>query len=123
MLELSRESPNIRLHSVKCWPVFFAAITQHGKSFEIRKNDRMYRPGDLLQLNEWHPPTADDLAGGYTGAHAMCLITSVFKADDLPFPGKPLLEKDSVVMGIKVLFYDRAASDGIPQGMAALPVS
>lgn len=40
-------------HSLKILPQYFAAVVEGCKTFEIRKNDRGFREGDLLVLREW----------------------------------------------------------------------
>lgn len=60
-------------HTLKSWPEFFVDIASGAKTFELRKNDRRYRIGDILVLREWEPPTAARLSAGgategkYTG--------------------------------------------------------
>jgi hypothetical protein len=44
-------------HELKTWPQYFAAIEKGEKTFEIRKNDRDFKKGDLLELQEWDPIT------------------------------------------------------------------
>lgn len=44
-------------HDLKCWPEFFHDLAVGTKAFELRKNDRDYRVGDLLRLREWDPET------------------------------------------------------------------
>lgn len=41
------------IHELKINPDFFKAIISGEKTFEIRKNDRPFKKGDLLALNEW----------------------------------------------------------------------
>lgn len=48
------------IYALKTAPVHFEASAAGVKSFEVRKNDRPYSPGDYVALNEW-----DDK--GYTG--------------------------------------------------------
>ena len=43
----------MREHDLKCWKVPFKAVTLQLKKFEWRKNDRDFKPGDLLRLREW----------------------------------------------------------------------
>ena len=43
------------IHTLKIWPEFFQAIVDDLKLFEIRKNDRDYKVGDVLILTEYEP--------------------------------------------------------------------
>ena len=45
----------MRTHDLKIWPEPFQAIVDNIKKFEFRKNDRGYRVGDHLILQEWNP--------------------------------------------------------------------
>ncbi len=44
-----------RTHYLKTWPKFFQDVKMGRKPFEIRKNDRDFRVGDILALFEWDP--------------------------------------------------------------------
>lgn len=48
------------VHALKTLPQFFEASAEGIKSFEVRKNNRPYQPGDYVALNEWNNE-------GYTG--------------------------------------------------------
>lgn len=54
-----------RTHYLKTWPRFFQDVKAGRKPFEIRKNDRDFRVGDILMLSEWDPT---NIAG--VGAHS-----------------------------------------------------
>lgn len=47
-----------RTITLKVEPPYFDALLNGEKTFEVRKNDRAYQRGDLLQLIEWHPARA-----------------------------------------------------------------
>lgn len=46
-------------HKLKIWPTYFEAVISGAKTFEVRKDDRPYNPGDVLVLCEFN--------GEYTG--------------------------------------------------------
>jgi ASC-1-like (ASCH) protein len=52
------------IHHLKTWPSYFQAIKRGEKPFEVRRNDRDFKPGDTLILQEWEPRKGD---GVYTG--------------------------------------------------------
>jgi len=43
------------VHQLKSWPEFFGPLLDGSKNFELRKNDRDYRVGDHLLLQEYEP--------------------------------------------------------------------
>jgi hypothetical protein len=42
-------------HTLKVEPPYFEALVSGAKTFEVRKNDRAFQRGDVLELREWHP--------------------------------------------------------------------
>lgn len=43
------------IHRLKTWPEPFTLMQAGHKDFEIRKNDRGFKDGDVLVLDEWNP--------------------------------------------------------------------
>ena len=41
------------IHALKTLPDYFDASADGIKNFEVRKNDRPYKPGDYVASNEW----------------------------------------------------------------------
>lgn len=47
-------------HELKIWPMYYEAVIDGRKKFELRKDDRGgYKVGDTLKLREWSPDKAD----------------------------------------------------------------
>ena len=59
-------------HWLKTWPVYFQALWDGRKTFEIRKNDRDFKPHDILVLKEWNPET-----GMYSGRSITATVTYI----------------------------------------------
>jgi len=59
-----------RVHCLKCWPVPFDAMVAGAKPYEIRKDDRDYRVGDILIPRLWNPTSQT-----YDGRHIARLVT------------------------------------------------
>lgn len=77
-------------HALKTWPDFFKQVQDGIKSFELRKNDRDYKLGDQLLLQEYDPKTDK-----YTGQEWKGEITYVFSDEKFG------LKKGYVLLGIK----------------------
>lgn len=43
------------IHVLKTWPPYFDRVLSGEKNFEVRVNDRDYKVGDILDLNEYDP--------------------------------------------------------------------
>ena len=59
-------------HELKTWSEYFQAVLNGSKTFEVRKNDRSFKVGDLLLLREW-----DNIE--YTGDTALFKITYILQ--------------------------------------------
>lgn len=82
-------------HELKIWPQYFCRVKDGSKTFEVRRNDRGFQPGDTVLLreydptvirrieelpmghvDEWHEPT------GYTGDELEFKVGYVFPLDN-----------------------------------------
>ena len=66
------------IHELKLSTHYFPDVVSGKKTFEIRKNDRRFRAGDLLALNEY-----DTNGEFYTGNS--CLVFVDYVLDDTQF--------------------------------------
>ena len=87
--EPQRQNERVKIHELKTWPRYFREIINGKKTFEIRKDDRGFEVGDILELQEFSP------ASGYTGRAIRKQVTYIAK--DLTTFGLPV---DVVVMSI-----------------------
>jgi hypothetical protein len=61
-------------HELKTWPLYFRAVANGSKPFEVRKDDRGFAVGDVLWLREWDPATQE-----YTGDECRAEVTYVLR--------------------------------------------
>jgi len=78
-------------HVLKTWPRYLDAIGRGVKTFEVRRDDRCFRPFDELLLREWDPDRKD---WGKRWIH--CDVTYVLHG------GQFGIEPGYVVMGIRL---------------------
>ncbi len=64
-------------HDLKVWPEYFEAVASGKKPFEIRKNDRDYQVGDILNLREYAPGPDE-----YTGFAIKRKVLFMLSGDD-----------------------------------------
>lgn len=65
-------------HKLKTWPKFYKDIVSGLKPFEIRKNDRGFKVGHTLTLEEWDPSTEQ-----YTGNSRVVRITYLLESNQV----------------------------------------
>lgn len=90
------ETKNI--HRVKCYQRFFKLTESGIKPFEVRRNDRDYQVGDLLELSE-------TVEGSPTGRMMLFEIISILTSADFPDG----IKEEFAVLGIKPItgvYYD-----------------
>lgn len=82
-------------HALKTWPQYFEQVESGEKTFELRKNDRDYKVGDVILLQEYNPESNQ-----YTGNEWTGIITYTL-ADAVKFG----LMDGYVILGIKEKDY------------------
>ena len=72
-------TPTIRpakTHRLKIWPGDFEAVRTGMKTADIRRcDDRDFRRGDILELDEWNPNAKD--GEQYTGRRLRVVVTHI----------------------------------------------
>lgn len=62
--------PSRKVHVLKCWSPFFDEVGEGEKTYEVRKDDRVFRVGDILRLEERNPNTEEK-----TGRWLTCFVS------------------------------------------------
>ena len=75
------------IHELKIHPDFFKSVISGEKTFEIRKNDRPFKVGDMLALNEWD-------WNAYTGRSCLVYVDFIMNSPEY-------VKEGMVVMSIK----------------------
>lgn len=63
---------NCKIHNLKTWPSYFERIVTGRKKFEARRDDRDFKIGDFLNLQEYDPNR--DI---YTGREITVKVTDI----------------------------------------------
>ena len=66
----------MRKHELKVWPGFFKHLWSGDKTFDVCKDDRLFRVGDVLELREWSK-LAKDYAGREITAEVIYIFTGI----------------------------------------------
>ena len=85
-------------HVVKSWPTFFSAIVEGSRTHELRRDDRDFRVGDLIELHEYE----FDIAR-YTGRTCLVGITSITSASEPCAVSEVALHKDFCILSVKLI--------------------
>lgn len=96
----------MKVHELKIEPQYFEAVVSSKKTFEIRKDDRGFKVGDLLVLKEYTSDRHTNQFGEersenyhYTGREVKALISYIFRGGA---PGMGL-KKGYSILSIKQL--------------------
>lgn len=85
------------IHKLKILPHFFHDVREERKTFEVRKNDRDFKIGDELILEEFVPYNylAGEWPEHYTGHMCRREVTYILRG------GQFGIAEDTVILGIK----------------------
>lgn len=83
-------------HLLKSWPQFFAAVVEGRKKFEVRRDDRNFRVGDTLLLQEFIPETRE-----WTQREYPVKVSYIIAGDQKCAVSKEAIKKGFCVMGIE----------------------
>ena len=64
------------IHQLKTLPEYFEAVRKGDKTFELRENDRDFKVGDYLALNEWDGEK-------YTGRSQLVKVTYILDPNEV----------------------------------------
>lgn len=94
-----------KVHELKTWPAFLEHVISGDKTFEIRKNDRLFAVGDRLWLRGWDPREER-----YTDREHTLVVTYVL--DSTKFG----LQPGYVALGIKPFRFEDYPDEHAPDG-------
>lgn len=80
-------------HTLKIWPNWFDAVRAGTKTFEVRKDDRGFKLGDKIVLEEFRSGV-----GEYTGRKLEKMIVYIARGDDAEAIG---IKEGYCVLGIR----------------------
>lgn len=92
------------VHKLKSWPQFFEPILQGMRSHELRRNDRCYKVGDLIELREY-----DNTSGQYTGRTCLVVVTAITSMDEPCAVSSEGLNPNFCILSIHRMSHDADA--------------
>lgn len=87
-----------KTHYLKSWPQFFKDIRAGSRTHELRRNDRDFRIGDWVRLQEFDPQTSE-----YTGQELTGEITSMTSFAQPCAVSGEALNADFCILSIRLL--------------------
>lgn len=78
------------IHELKILPKYFEDVSAGRKNFEIRRNDRDFKVGDVLVLKEYY-------RGKFTGKEVNRVVEYIYKGD-----GSYGLSEEFCILGLRV---------------------
>ena len=90
------------IHALKIHPEYFEEVIAGRKTYEVRVDDRPFRYGDLLALNEYNP-----VLGTYTDNSCLVYVDGILRGD-------AYVREGFVIMSIKPCSVAVAGLDYMP---------
>lgn len=61
----------MKTHHLKTWALYWDAVADGDKLFEVRKNDRFFQRGDIVELHRWNESEGcyEDRAGEVSSSY------------------------------------------------------
>ncbi|KAE8756740.1 DUF3850 domain-containing protein [Paraburkholderia madseniana] len=85
-------------HVLKSWPRFFDAIRLGTRTHELRRNDRDFQVGDLLELREY-----EFSMSRYTGRTCIAEITSITSTREPCAVSDEALHRDFCILSVRLI--------------------
>ena len=85
----------MRIHVLKSWPRFFSQLVAGDRTHELRRNDRDFRIGDLLELHEFEPTTRR-----YTGRVCTLVVRSITSVAEPCAVSSEALDPDFCILSV-----------------------
>jgi hypothetical protein len=86
---------------MKSWSHFFDAIVKREKRHDLRKMDRPFKIGDVLELRRF-----DNIKGEYTGEVAYCEVTYITSKDTPCAFSSAVLDDGFCILSLKIKDMD-----------------
>lgn len=111
-------------HSLKTHGVYFDAIKRGDKTFDIRKNDKEYQAGDVLELvrTEGHPKFGLPAPMPAPAPPLSSSIIPRFPGDMGPIPAAPVPAPQAEVLICRVLYVLQGGSYGLEDGFCCMSI-
>lgn len=97
-LPSDKEESKTKVHTIKLAKMYYEDVKSGKKSFELRKNDRGYKQGDILKMLEY-------AEGAWTGRQIIAEVTYLLEN----YAG---IEEGYCIMAIKVIYQERTQMKG-----------
>lgn len=88
----------MNVHKVKSWPKFFQPLSEGVRTHELRRNDRRYEVGDVLEMHEFFSDTQT-----YSGRILSMRITSITSASEPCAVSEEALHNEFCILSVKLM--------------------